>query len=169
MLHAISWQQYITAIIICAAAWYAYVGLRFYQSELQVFLKIKPKDSTVPPPVANKMTVVLGQISPDADTGIYESEQLRFGSATPDDVDDQTLPKGPADDLLGEAQTLITAYEDNDDKHGFLSLLKVLLSKYEVFADEISLPAIITSLKQFAQTKLPFQLNDSEWPLTFES
>jgi hypothetical protein len=167
MLNAVSWQQYITAIIICCGAWYAYVGLRFYQPELQAFLKIKPQNNTFIPPVSNKMTVVMGQISPDADTVTYESDELIFGNSTPDDISDQTLPKGPADDLLAEAQTLITAYEDNDDKSGFLSLFKVLLSKYEVFADEISLPAIINSLKQTAQIKLPFPLKDTEWPLNF--
>jgi hypothetical protein len=167
MLNAVSWQQYIIAIITCCGAWYAYVSLRFYQPRLQAFLKIKSKSDTIMPPVATKAKAVMGPISPDADTVAYESDELIFGNSTPDDISDQTLPKGPADDLLFEAQTLITAYEDNDDKSGFLSLLKVLLSKYEVFADEISLPAIVNSLKQTAQIKLPFPLKDTEWPLNF--
>lgn len=167
MLNAVTWQQYITAILICCAVWYAFIGLRFFQPELQAFLKIKPKDNSVTPPVAGRTAAVMGHINPDSDTGIYESEQLIFGNSTPDDISDQTLPKGPADDLLSEAQTLITAYEENDDKPSFLSLLKILLNKYEVFADEISLPVVITSLKQFAQTKLPFRVSDTEWPLNF--
>jgi hypothetical protein len=167
MLNAISWQQYAILILTCTAAWYAYVGLRFYQPELQRLLGIKPKTDAATPPVASQMTVVLGSIRPDADTGVHD--ELLFGTPSPDDISDQTLPKGPADELLAEAETLITAYADNDDKPGFLSLLKVLISKYEVFADEISLPVIIKALKQFAQTKLPFSLQDTEWPLTFES
>jgi hypothetical protein len=167
MLNAISWQQYVTAIVLCSAAWYAYVGLRFYQPELQAFLKIKSKDHTLTPPVATQTTAVMGKINPDADTGIVEAETLTFGNATPDDISDQTLPKGPADDLLAEAQTLVVAYADNDDKSGFISFLKMLIGKYEVFADEISLPAVIDSLKQFATDKLPFRLNDAEWPLNF--
>ena len=119
------------------------------------------------PVVANKMTAVMGQISPDADTGTVDAEELIFRNSTPDDISDQTMPKGPADDLLAEAETLITAYGDNDDKSGFISLLKILVSKYEVFADEISLPAVINSLKQLAQTKLPFHVDDTEWPLSF--
>lgn len=118
-------------------------------------------------PVASNSTAVMGKISIESDTATYDAGELIFGDTTPDDIGDQTLPKGPADDLLAEAQTLIAAYEENDDKPGFLSLLKVLLSKYEVFADEISLSAIINSLQQLAQTKLPFRLNDTEWPLNF--
>ena len=167
MLNAISWQQYISVTILCCAAWYAYVGLRFYLPELRAFLKIKPNNNSIMPPVASNSNAVMGRINIESDTAAYDAGELIFGDTTPDDIGDETLPKGPADDLLAEAQTLIAAYEENDDKPGFLSLLKVLLSKYEVFADEISLPAIIKSLQQLAQTKLPFRLNDTEWPLTF--
>jgi len=167
MLNAISWQQYLTAILLLSVAWYAYVGLRFYQPEIQALLKIKPKANSVTPPVANQMTAVMGKIRPDADTGVVEAEELVFGNSTPDDISDQTLPKGPADDLLAEAQILVIAYCDNDDKSGFISFLKMLISKYEIFADEISLPAVIDSLKQLANTKLPFRVNDAEWPLNF--
>jgi hypothetical protein len=169
MLNAISWQQYLTAILLMSVAWYAYVGLRFYQPEIQALLKIKPKANSVTPPVANQMTAVMGKIRPDADTGVVEAEELVFGNSTPDDISDQTLPNGPADDLLAEAQILVAAYGENDDKPGFIALLNILVGKYEVFADEISLPPIIDSLKQLAQTKLPFQVNDTEWPLKFDS
>lgn len=167
MLNAVSWQQYITAIIVCTAAWYAYTGLRFYRPELQALLKIKPQEQTVTPPVANRQTEVMGAISPDPDTGVFDAAELRFSDSSPDDVSDQTLPKGPADELLEEARALVAAYESSDDKPGFLSLLQTLLNKYEVVADEISLPAFIQSLKSFAQTKLPFSIQDTEWPLSF--
>jgi hypothetical protein len=169
MLNTISWQQYTTAVLLLAIAWYAYVGLRFYQTELQALLKIKPKDSTVTPPVANQMTVVMGEAKPEADTGLYEPEELIFGNAASDDISDQTLPKGPADELLAEAKVLVSAYAENDNKTEFLSLFKLLLDKYEVFADEISLPAIINSLKTFASGKLPFNIQADEWPLNFAS
>ncbi|MFI5163334.1 MAG: hypothetical protein ACHQHN_18790 [Sphingobacteriales bacterium] len=161
MLHTISWQSYITALLICTAAWYAYIGLRFYRPQ--------PKERSAMPPVDNTMTVIMGQINPDSGTGLYDPGQLSFGVASSDDISDQTLPKGPADELLAEAETLISAYAGNEDKAGFLSLFKVLLSKYEVFADEISLPNIISRLQSFAKSQLPFQINETEWPLKFNA
>ncbi|WP_147425701.1 hypothetical protein [Mucilaginibacter gracilis] len=169
MLNAISWQQYLTAILIFSAAWYMYVGLRYYRTELTAWLKIKPAAQGAVPPVANQLTVVMGAAKPETDTGLYPPEELHFAAAEPDDISDQTLPKGPGDDLLAEAMVLVEAYGDNDNKTEFLSLFKLLLDKYEVFADEISLPAVITPLKAFATNKLPFQIQASEWPLTFAS
>jgi len=167
MLNAISWQQYFTAVLLLTVAWYAYVGLRYYQPELQAFLKITPPVKSVVPDVANEKIVVMGEAKPEADTGLYAAEELLFAGAEPDDISDQTLPLGPADDLLAEAKVLVDAYGENDNKHEFLSLFKLLLDKYEVFADEISLPAIIHSLQTFASGKLPFEIQADEWPLNF--
>jgi len=169
MLNAISWQEYITAVLLLTVAWYAYVGLRYYRPELAVLLKIKPAVESTVPTVANKLTVVMGEVKPEADTGLYHPEELLFSSHEPDDISDQTLPKGPADDLLEEAMVLVDAYGENDNKTEFLSLFKLLLDKYEVFADEISLPAIIKSLNDFAADKLPFKIQAAEWPITFAS
>jgi hypothetical protein len=169
MLNAISWQQYISAVLLLTIAWYAYVGLRYYRTELLALLKIKATEKSIVPPVANKLTVVMGEVKPDADTGLFYPEELLFSSSEPDDISDQTLPKGPADDLLAEAMVLVDAYGENDNKTEFLSLFNLLLDKYEVFADEISLPAIIQSLNAFATHKLPFKIKAAEWPLTFAS
>lgn len=169
MLNDISWQQYTIAILLMTTLWYTYVGLRYYQPELSAFLKIKPASRSITPPLANPMTVVMGEAKPEADTGLFDPQELIFGGSQPDDISDQTLPKGPADNLLAEAQVLVNAYAGNNDKEEFLSLFKLLLDKYEVFADEISLPAIITSLNSFATDKLPFKIQATEWPLTFAS
>jgi hypothetical protein len=170
MLSTISWQQYVTAVLLLSAAWYAYVGLRYYQPELSAFLKIKPKpQSTSVPPVANQLTVVMGEARPEADTGLYNPEELIFSNSQSDDISDQTLPKGPSDDLLVEGMVLVDAYGDNNDKAEFLSLFELLLSKYEVFADEINLSAVIKQLNAYAANKLPFKIEAAEWPLTFAS
>jgi hypothetical protein len=79
------------------------------------------------------------------------------------------MPKGPSDDLLAEAMVLINAYADNSDKAEFLSLFELLLDKYEVFAEEINLPAIINQLNNYTADRLPFQIEAAEWPLTFAS
>jgi hypothetical protein len=167
MLNAISWQQYLTVIISLSAAWYTYVGLRYYRTELAAWLKIRPEAQSVVPPVAGKLSVVMGAVKPDTDTGLYPPEELLFSGNETDEVSDQTLPKGPADELLDEAKILVDAYQDNDDKDEFLSLFKLLLQKYEFLQDEISLPAIIHSLHDFAADRLPFALKENEWPLTF--
>jgi hypothetical protein len=167
MLNAISWQQYLTAVILITAAWYAYVGLRHYRPEISSFLKIKSQPRTLTPPLAKESPAVMGEVKPDPDTGLYDAENLIFSSSEPDDISDHTLPKGPGDDLLAEAQVLVTAYEDNEDKNEFLSFLQLLIKKYEVFSDEISLPNVIASLKPFAEVRLPFRLQETEWPLNF--
>lgn len=167
MLNTISWQQYTTAVVLLCAAWYAYVGLRYFQPEITAFLKVKPKSVTSTPPVTNQMNVVLGEAKPEADTGLFSADELIFSTSQPDDISDETVPKGPGDELLAEAQVLVTAYEANDNKTEFLSLLNLLIDRYEVFRDEISLPKVIDSIKPFAQTRLPFSLKETEWPLNF--
>jgi len=169
MLNAISWQQYLTTVLLLNLAWYGYILFRYYRRELSAWLKIKPMVQTFLPAVAHKQTDVMGEARPEADTGLYHPEELLFAGADPDDISDQTLPKGPADDLLAEAMVLVEAYGGNDNKSEFLSLFKLLLDKYEVFADEISLPALIKSVSAFASTQLPFEIRADEWPLTFTS
>jgi hypothetical protein len=167
MLNTISWQQYLTVIISLSGAWYAYVGLRYYRTELAAWLRIRPTVKSVVPPVAGKLSVVIGAAKPDTDTGLYSPEELLFAGSDTDEVSDQTLPKGPADELLEEAKVLVDAYQDNDDKDEFLSLFKLLLQKYKILQDEISLPGVIHSLHGFAAGRLPFTLKETEWPLTF--
>ncbi|HEY4325149.1 MAG TPA: hypothetical protein VGN20_14225 [Mucilaginibacter sp.] len=168
MLHTISWQQYLTVVFLLTAAWYAFVALKYYRTEVATFLKFTPKPSGFTPPVANQMTAVIGEaVTAPGEETFDPQDVLYAGSGIPDEISDQTLPKGPADDLLAEAQTLVTVFQETDNKSEFLSLLKVLIDKYEVFADEISLPATINTLKQFAQNRLPFRLSDTEWPLNF--
>jgi hypothetical protein len=167
MLNAISWQQYLTAVIALSAAWYVSIGLRYYRPEVAAWLKIRQPEKNVVPPVAGRLSVVLGAAKSDTDTGLYGPEELLFSGNQTDEVSDQTLPKGPADELLDEGKILVDAYQDNDDKDEFLSLFKLLLQKYEFLQDEISLPAIIHSLHDFAADRLPFAMKENDWPLTF--
>jgi hypothetical protein len=166
MLNSISWQQYLAALLLSTAAWYVYVGLRYYRPELSALLRIKPKSNSGLPEVASSHAV-MGAARPEPGTNVSEAEELIFSPGTDDRISDQTLAKGPADDLLAEAKILISAFADNDDKPGFLSVLRTLISQYEVFADEISLPQVTGAL-QAAANKLPFTITADEWPQTFE-
>src|ERR1700710_416083 len=119
MLNSISWQQYVTAVFLLTAAWYAYVGLRYYQPEISRYLRIKPKAQSALPEVASDPADLMAPARPEPGTGQQNAEELIFSIATDDDISDQTLPKGPSDDLLAEAETLIDAFSDSDDKKGF--------------------------------------------------
>jgi hypothetical protein len=169
MFNSISWQQYVTAVLLLTIAWYVYVGLRYYQPELSRYLRIKPKPSSPLPEVATAPTSLMAAARPEPGTGQQNAEELIFSIATDDDISDQTLPKGPSDELLAEAETLINAFSDSDDKNNFLKLLRILISKYDIFADEISLPSAISSLQTYAAGKLTFPITAAEWPQNFES
>jgi hypothetical protein len=58
---------------------------------------------------------------------------------------------------------LVHAFLDTPNKTEFLSLLGVLLSKYEPYGDEIDLKALRPLAKQ-----LPFTIEETEWP-TFKN
>jgi hypothetical protein len=169
MLNSISWQQYVASVLLSTLAWYIYVGLRYYQPEISRYLKIKPKPQSALPEVASAPADLMAPALPEPGTGQQNAEELIFTMTTDDDISDQTLPKGPSDDLLAEAETLIDAFSDSDDKKGFLKLFRLLIGKYDVFADEISLPSAIAQLQSYAAGKLSFPITASEWPQTFES
>jgi len=168
MLNSISWQQYVVAVLLMTLAWYAYVGLRYYQPEISRALRIKPKPTSALPEVASDPADLLAPSRPEPGTGQQNAEELIFSISSPDDISDQTLPKGPSDDLLADGQSLINAFTENDDKADFLNLLGLLVKRYDVFADEISLLSFIASLKASAN-KLPFSITAEEWPQSFES
>ncbi|MDB5129722.1 hypothetical protein [Mucilaginibacter sp.] len=165
MLNAISWQQYVTAVLLFSLAWYACAGLRYYRTRLPGLIQTRIKNAS--PGVASAAPSVMGLAKPETGTALHDPETFVFTVASPDEVSEQTLPKGPSDDLLEEAKVLINAYGDNDNKTEFLSFFKLLLDKYAVFRDEISLPAVILTLNEYAVTRLPFPLKETEWPSTF--
>jgi hypothetical protein len=152
MLNSISWQQYLTAITLLTIAWYAFVLLRYYRPELTARFQTKNKSL---PLIAS--APILGSIKTDQTT--VNSEELIFSSGEPDDISDHSLPPGPSDELLAETRTLVQAFRDTPNKTEFLSLLELLLSKYEPYEDEIDLK-VIRSLA----TQLPFNIEEHEWP-----
>jgi hypothetical protein len=151
---------------LLTAAWYACVGLRYYKPEWQTLFHRRAEPT--PLVATTPLRAVMGGTQPDAGTETLAADELIFGPCQPDDISDATLPKGPSDDLLAEAQTLIGAFTETGTKADFLSLLQVLLDRYELYRDEISLPAISAALRPlFAQ--LPFELTPTDlklrWPV----
>jgi hypothetical protein len=147
MLDHVSWQQYITATALITTAWYTFVLLRYYRPEITGRLKTI---QVQPPLVASP----LGAIKTGNES--RDSEELYFGPATPDDNSDAA---SPAEELAAEAQMLVQAFLDTPNKPEFLSLLGVLLSKYEPYEAEIDLKALRPLAAQ-----LPFPIEEHEWP-----
>jgi hypothetical protein len=147
MLHSISWQQYLTALTLVTACWYVYVALRY---KLINFKTASPQNPL--PLVA--MAPVIGAVKPGEGEAV-QPEELIFSISTPDDISDSTIPRGPADEFLDEAQTLADAAET---KCEFLSLLEILVLKYE--HDQLDFAAL------YNQLVLPYSINPDEWPLT---
>lgn len=165
MLQAISWQQYLTAVLLASFSWYAYVGFRFYRGDILTYLKLSPKgkNQTIP---AVAFSSVMGKAKPDEGSIAFAGDDLVFSSPdTPDEISSETIPRGPADDLLDEAKALVNAFSNNDDKATFLALLHALLDQYELEREEISLTAFRLDLREYASTILPFSLSDQEWAL----
>lgn len=153
MLSNISWHQYFTVIAPLTTVWYIFVLLRYFRPQLAG--RFKNKSVSPVPLVAS--APVLGAIK--SENTRVDPDELIFSSGPPDDISDTSLPPGPTDELLAETQTLVQAFCDTPDKTEFLSLLGVLLAKYEPFEGEIDLKVIRPLAAQ-----LPFHIEEHEWP-----
>jgi hypothetical protein len=167
MLNAISWHQYFTVAAFIFLGWYVYIGLRYYRTEISTLFRPQgfPKNQTSL--VSHPQASIMGAAQADIDATLHRPEELLFGASEPDNISDATVPPGPADELLAEAEMLIEAFHETDDKPGFLSLLNILIGKYAVFSGEIDLESVLIPLKNRAATHLPFQLTANEWPATW--
>jgi hypothetical protein len=166
MLSFISWQQYFTVILLLGVVWYTSIGLMYYRQELAGFFKNKAKaDNTLQSNGQITIVPVMGAVKPEEASGLQDPEELIFGASSPDDISEATISKGPADDLLAEAKTLVYAFAENGTKSEFLSLLNVLLGQHEIFRDEINLETIVAGLRPLAADSLPFEISDDEWDL----
>lgn len=164
MLSSVSWQQYLTAAALSGLAWYFYVGLRYYRAELSSLLRLTRSPQNHLSLISQPQHPVMGAVQPDQGTALHDPEELTFGTSEPDDIGDATIPSGPTDELLAEGEMLIEAFRETDDKQNFLSVLRVLIEKYTVYSDEIDLGSTLIPLKDLAASKLPFPLNDNDWP-----
>ncbi|HWZ15455.1 MAG TPA: hypothetical protein VNW95_09475 [Mucilaginibacter sp.] len=167
MLNFISWQQYLTAAAILFLAWYAYVGLRYYRTELSFLFGSQRSPENHPSLITHRQASVMGAAQADIDATLHHPEELLFGASDPDNISDATVPPGPADELLAEAEMLIEAFHESDDKPGFLSLLNILIGKYAAYSEEIDLESVLILLKDRAITQLHFHLTNNEWPVAW--
>jgi hypothetical protein len=164
MLSSISWQQYLAAVVILTVSYYGYVFLRYYQSEIASFFNRKDRSSDLLP-VAHSKPSVMGEAKLADNVTIANSEELYFGSADPDDIEvtsehitESVEAISPESELVQEADRLIEAFKDIDDKPQFLTLLKILVDSYKRFAADIDITAALATIIEISKEKLMFSV-----------
>ena len=119
MFTDISWTTYLIFVVILLAAWYLVFGLRFYSSELQIFLSGKSKTTSQ---IANKKSLL-------------SQEDDQAGENQKEFID---LSKEHTDDLFEKVETLSAKLKDavsdastkRYNKEEFSFLLQLTLKEY---------------------------------------
>lgn len=116
MLSFISWPQYFAAVAIIGLAYYSFILVRYYRSDLLALSQ--PKSTASEKPVTTFTGNFIGGVKPDAGETSIDSEDIQF----PDD--------NLETEILTEIRALINAFKGLDQKEEFLSLLSLIISKY---------------------------------------
>jgi hypothetical protein len=149
MLHQISWFSYGSAIAILATAYYGYVGLTFYLSELRATIyRLTGKK----PPVARlsggdfqiQDYDPAGPIKQES-VAFVPREELMFGPPEESEVPVMRIPATPAandapdvrlagdfSEMIAEVKTLIRVInESSESKENFEMLFRLIIQKYQ--------------------------------------
>jgi len=180
MLHQISWLNYLSAVIIVATAYYAYVILNFYKSELQALIcrlsgrrPVSSQSSTTDFQIPDFS--VAGAIKPE-EVDFVLQEELSFGP--PDDADlseaPNTLPltetKGTDillvsdfSEMISEVKTLIRVInESSETKENFEMLFRLVVQKYYALAGTPYEEQVNNFLLTEGASQFPFSLTINE-------
>lgn len=170
MLSSISWQHYIAAIVIITVSYYLYVVLRYYQKEIANLFNRKPTPAEMFVGVQAAPIEVMGKAKPDVGVKLSDASELQFTEALPDEPEilcgSTTVTESyqPSTELIQEANDLIEAFKDIDNKQEFLSLLGILINSYKRYKDEIDLPETIGRVIARAKENLQFQISSNDLP-----
>jgi hypothetical protein len=170
MLSSISWQHYIAAIVIITVSYYLYVILRYYQREIANLFNRRSTSTEMFAGVQAAPIEVMGKAKPDIGVKLSEASELQFTEASPDDpgIASEPVPFAngheASSELIHEANNLIEAFKDLDNKQEFLSLLGILIESYKRYSDEIDLPAAVDRVITIAREKLQFPVTSSDLP-----
>ncbi|MBL4677273.1 MAG: hypothetical protein JKY70_13870 [Mucilaginibacter sp.] len=164
MLQHISWHHYISAISTLTILWYLFVGLKFYRSAIFHFLGFRPSNATgIPQLFASPAITVMGEAKTEELNRSADAEEFQFSTVEPDDISDQTTPRGPTDDLTEEGRQLIDVAVAMN-KPLFISLLQTLYQKFSACEGEINHDKVFAELSSYAEERLPFTISPEEWP-----
>jgi len=170
MFASISWQHYLTAIVILTASYYGYVILRYYQKEISNLFNRKQRSANLFTGAQAAPANVMGAAKLDNGVSVAPSEELYFSDSTPDDVGAVSTSRenhpsqteviySPSKELEIEAGNLIAAFQEIDNKPEFITLLGILIDSYKRFKDDIDLPATLNRIIEISKEKLKFQLS----------
>ncbi len=160
MLHAISWQQYLTAVLVISLIYYAFVLLRYYRVELLGLIGLKNETQSVLPQVSSDASL-MGAARPEPGMSSVSPEELMFAEPEPEEL-------SASDDFQAEALTLVKAFEQLNDKPEFLALLELLVYKYVPFRQEIDLDVVMNTIREKVSA-LPFTIEDAQWPRSWQA
>ncbi len=170
MLSSISWQHYIAAIVIITVSYYLYVVLRYYQKEIANLFNRRSPSTEMFAGVQAAPIEVMGKAKPDIGVKLSDASELQFSEASPDDPEilSESGPfkntYQPSTELIQEANNLIEAFKNLDNKQEFLSLLGILIDSYKRYSDEIDLPSALDRVITTAKVKLQFPITSSDLP-----
>ncbi|UEG54898.1 hypothetical protein LLH06_07960 [Mucilaginibacter daejeonensis] len=173
MLSNVSWQQYFAAVIIIAGLYYLYVIARYYREAFFKAFQSKrrsPPDADTPSP--RPTGHVLGDARDSADVSFVDQEELRFApvdeliekrDTSPTTHQNKDQPPSAGQGLYQQANELIDAFRETNDKEGFLTLFRILVGPYERCLAAIDLRSSIEQIAGLARSKLPFPVTVAEF------
>jgi hypothetical protein len=144
MLHQISWFTYGSAVIFIAIAYYGYVGLTFFRTELQAAIyRLTGRKPAVSQLSGGDFQIpeynVAGAIKPE-DVDFVAPEELSFGPAEDNETPVIAMqPKNAQDihllgefsEMISEVKTLIRVInESSETKENFEMLFRLIIQKY---------------------------------------
>jgi hypothetical protein len=139
MLHQISWFIYGSVIIVVAIAYYSYVGLAFYRSELQAWIyRLTGKKPAVTQLSGGDVLIpayeIAGAIQRD-DIDFVTQQELSFGppdeTEAPPAANAQDIESLDFSEMISEVKTLIRVInESGESKENFELLFRLIVQKY---------------------------------------
>lgn len=180
MLNSISWQEFLTCLIVLFGGYYFITILLLYSAEITTFFKPKPtnehpaKSSTD----IRSATSIMGPAIQDHDaeqtsrTTVSNAQEIAFGSD--DEHQDEIELARPAHktgdllvgtiaDVIQDIKAVLNAVADaGHDKDETASLFQALLERYPQLKGTAHQDAITQFICETAATRLPFELNKSE-------
>jgi hypothetical protein len=139
-----SWPQYGIAAGAATAAYYAWVGWRYYRPEIRQLFAARTSDEELWEEDAYEP---VGRVAEEEGSALVDAEEMDF--AAPLDR------LGVVPDLLEEIKSLAGVAETKAD---FLSLFKIIAAKYPQVAGSPQQSAVYA----FIREQVAFQLTDSE-------
>ncbi|EHQ24622.1 hypothetical protein [Mucilaginibacter paludis] len=139
-----SWLQYGVVAIAATAAYYAWVGWRYYRPEIRQLFAARSGDEEL---WEEEVYEPVGRAAGEEGSALINAEDMEF--AEPLDM------RGVIPDLLEEIKSLAGIAETKED---FLSLFKIIAAKYPQVAGSPQQGAVYA----FIREHVAFQLTDSE-------